>query len=374
MTPVASPWRPDHPLAITTDLVILAIPLIVYVFLFRPARAVRWTFGWRSALLASAIAVGASVAIEWGGNVLTGGSLHIEGGWFLQGLVVVSFGLLLPLGERRPSWAIPPVAILASLGPATMIVATLYRYTAFSWFRTALPLALMGFAAALAVALVARSRGHEREPRRRGRIRPVTVGYGLGVGALAVTLVMSALDPLPVALATPLPTYLGARDRVFDLRSRLTLDRARRSAEAFHEREGTFRGFDAETARALDPVLLWDDGVPAVDTTFGPEIVVRIVTAAHDRIDLVVVSSATTYCLQLGSDHSPTYGTAVVGPPRVRVRSALDACRAQSWTSDLLQPFPVEGFCDDAPEITLCRGVQRLFRGVLSSPTGEPTI
>jgi hypothetical protein len=211
MTPVASPWRPDHPLAITTDLVILAIPLIVYVFLFRPARAVRWTFGWRSALLASAIAIGASVAIEWGGNVLTGGSLHIDGGCFLPGLVVVSFGLLLPLGERRPFWAIPPVAILASLGPATMIVATLYRYTAFSWFRTALPLALMGFAAALAVALVARSRGHEREPRRRGRIRPVTVGYGLGVGALAVTLVMSAL-PAP-GRARDAPPDLPRRPR-----------------------------------------------------------------------------------------------------------------------------------------------------------------
>jgi hypothetical protein len=304
---------------------------------------------------------------------VTHAGVYLEGGWLFQGLLMVAFGLLLPLGPRRSLWAIPPVAVLASLGPATAFDGAIFDLTVFAWFRSALPLALIGFAAAGAVSLVARRRGPllVRRPAP-SRLRPVTVTYGLGGAALALSVVMAAFDPLPIEIATPLPTYLGARDRVFDLRARMTLDEGLDAALTFRDDRGTFDGFDARAAGILGPALLWDDGLPPEEATFGPELVVRVLDADRDRVRLLVVGQGTSYCLSASSAGDATYGIGTEGRVIARARDAVDACADEPWTDDLLRPFPVEELCEDAedPEIMICRAVQRLLRRTLASPTG----
>jgi hypothetical protein len=372
VTPIPGPWRPDQLVAIFVDLVVLALPIVVYQLLFRPARPARWTFGWRAALLACALAVGASLAAEWVAAIATRG-LYIDGGWFFQGLILLGFGLLLPVGRSRPLWALPVVAILASLGPTSLLIGMLYRYTALSWFRTSIPLTLIGLAGATSVWLVARQRGFRPDPAESPmpRFRPIAIAYAASVGALAVSLVMSLLDPLPVEIATSLPSYLGARERVEDLRSRMTLDRAADLAVAFHERNGTFRGFDAATAHDLDGGLLWEDGLPGPEADFGPERTVRIATTSDDRIDLVLVAQPTTYCLRIRPQVPVTYGIADGGAPAIRARTALRGCAGTIWTDELLRPFPVDDLCVQAADITICRAVQGYMRKILASPTGE---
>jgi hypothetical protein len=367
-----SVWRPDHPLAIVADLALLSVPVLVMIVLFRPAKVRRAGFSARAVLLACVIAAGASLIIEWGAQTVIGAALYLEGGWFIQGLVMVSFGLLMPVGRRRPLWAIAPVACLVSLGGATAIAGTLYDYTAFTFFRSAVPLALMGFAAAGASWFVARQRGlavglGPEQPR---RMRPISIVYGLGLGALAVTTVMFALDPLPFQISTPLPTYLGARTRVVDLRSRMTLDEALDVVTRYRSAHGSFQGFDAAAARQLGSPLLWDDDVPGQDATFGSELTVRVVGSTHERVELVLVRPETTYCVRTSAGADPTYGVARTGRPHQRALTALGTCGAQPWTSDLLRPFPIEGLCDDAPDIVLCRMAQKNLRDLMASPTG----
>ncbi len=368
----SSVWRPDHLPAIAADVVLLSVPVIVMIALFRPAKAAPAGFTGRAVLLACVIAAGASAIVEWGAHTVFGASLYLEGGWFIQGLVMVSFGLLLPVGRPRPLWTIAPVACLVSLGGATAIVGTLYDYTAFTYFRSAVPLALMGFAGAAATALVARQRGFrvESRPERSRGIRPVSAAYGLGLGALAVTTVMFALDPLPFQLATPLPTYLGARTRVVDLRSRMTLDEALDVVAAYRTAHGSYEGFDAESASDLGPSLLWDDGVPGEGATFGSELTVLVAGSTDDRVELVLVRPEATYCVRTSIGAHPTYGTAVTGRPRHRALTAIGTCGIQPWTSELLRPFPIDGFCDDAPDIVLCRMAQKNLRDIIASPTG----
>ncbi len=368
----SSVWRPDHPLAIGADLVLLALPVLAMIALFRPAKAPRAGFSGKAVLLACVIAAGASAIIEWGAHSVIGASLYLEGGWFIQGLVMVSFGLLLPVGRRRPLWTIAPVACLVSLGGATAIVGTLYDYTAFTYFRAAVPLALMGFAGAAASAFIARQRGFQVDPGSEGsrRLRPISIAYGLGLGALAVTTVMFAFDPLPFQISTPLPTYLGARDRVVDLRSRLTLDEALAVAVGYRDAHGSFEGFDAASARESAPHLLWADGLPARRSTFVPELTVRVVDSTDERVDLVLVQASTTYCVSTASGGEPTYGVARAGHPRPRALLAIETCGAQPWTDELFTPFPIDGFCDDAPDIVLCRMAQKQLRDIIASPTG----
>jgi hypothetical protein len=367
-----SMWRPDHPLAIGADLVLLAVPVIAMMALLRPARAPRANLSARATLLACVIASGVSAIVVGIADPMLGRDGYFDEAWLIPALVMVSFGLLLPVGRGRPLWTIAPVACLVSLGGPAAIAGTLYQYTAFTFFRAAVPLALIGFAGAAASAFVARQRGSSVAPHneRSRRIRPISVAYGIGLGALAVTTVMVALDPLPIQLATPLPTYLGARTRVVDLRSRMTLDEALDVVAAYRTVHGSSEGFDAATASDLGPSLLWDDGIPGEAATFDSDLTVRVVSSTDERIELVLVRPETTYCVRTSSGASPTFGTAATGHPRHRALTAIGTCGVQSWTSDLLRPFPIAGLCNDAPDIVLCRMAQKNLRDIIVSPTG----
>ena len=148
----------------------------------------------------------------------------------------------------------------------------------------------------------------------------------------------------------------------------MTLDEAQDVVRAYRTSHGSFEGFDAAAARRLDSPLLWDDGIPGEDAMFGTELTVRVVSSTARRIDLVLVRPETTYCVRTSAGADPTYGTAVTGRPRHRALTAIATCGARPWTPELLRPFPIEGFCDDAPDIRLCRGVQQVLRHIIASP------
>ena len=169
-----------------------------------------------------------------------------------------------------------------------------------------------------------------------------------------------------------LPTYLGARVRVDDLRTLMTLDRAAEAARAFRDRSGSFAGFGVEDGEAAASELLWTDELPAPDTSSEPELWVRIAASTERRVELVLAGPVTTYCVRIGDGGGSTFGTAVQGQESERVRSAVARCGDQVWTDDLLEPFPVDGLCDGVvePSITICRAVQEMLRERLASPTG----
>jgi hypothetical protein len=150
----------------------------------------------------------------------------------------------------------------------------------------------------------------------------------------------------------------------------LTLDEALGVAARYRTDHGSFEGFDAASARQLDSSLLWDDGVPGKEAMFDSALAVRIVTSTDERVEMVLVQAPTTYCVRDTPDVAPTYGVARSGRPRSRALLALETCGAQPWTSELLRPFPIDRFCDDSPEVVMCRAVQKLFRDVIASPTG----
>jgi hypothetical protein len=150
----------------------------------------------------------------------------------------------------------------------------------------------------------------------------------------------------------------------------MTLDEALDVVVAYRTVHGSFRGFDAASAREVGTSLLWDDGVPDEGATFDSDLTVRVVSSTNERIELVVVRPETTYCVRASAGADPTFGTAVAGRPRHRALTAIATCGSQAWTPALLEPFPIDGFCDDAPDVRLCRGVQQVLRGIIASPTG----
>jgi hypothetical protein len=196
------------------------------------------------------------------------------------------------------------------------------------------------------------------------------VGFGLASATVAVGTLMAALDPLPYVISTPLPTYLGARDRVVDLRSRLTLDQAFGVASRYRAANGSFEGFDAGVARRAAPELLWDDGLPSFDATFVPELTVHVLPAGRDRLRLLLIGPVTTYCLGAAPGAAPTFGSAGAGSPYERAVAAVATCGGARWGEELFRPFPIETLCEGTPDVILCRIVQQRLRAVLASPTG----
>lgn len=150
----------------------------------------------------------------------------------------------------------------------------------------------------------------------------------------------------------------------------MTLDDALEVADEYRGTHGSLEGFDAAAAGAEGPQLLWDDGAPPENLTFGPDLVVRILAARDARLDLLLVGPNASYCLRRGPDDILTYGVGSEGRPSVRAKAAMAGCGDAPWTDDLLRPFPVDSLCDDAPDIRLCRAVQHVMREILASPTG----
>jgi hypothetical protein len=197
------------------------------------------------------------------------------------------------------------------------------------------------------------------------RVRPTAVLNAVAAGLLLVSLVAFRTDPLPIQLGMPLPTYLGVRTSVEDLRTRQILQRALAAMETYRSLHGSYQGFDPATGADADPALAWSSGVPAAtEGNHVPYLTMGIVTASRSTARVAAVSqSGNAYCIQ----HSPggvTYGEGSGDQGRSlsdALQLAVAACGSLPWTSAAVRPFPVDTLCegrDPDGGYLLCRMVQ----------------
>jgi hypothetical protein len=177
-----------------------------------------------------------------------------------------------------------------------------------------------------------------------------------------------------VQIGTPLPTYLGIRDRAQDARAKLNLLDALEAATAFRASNPEPATFDAATGRVLEPSLRWTDSARAPRS-----LTVIVLRASSDLVRLATLSaSGAAICTQAtrAAGWAPTYGVGEQHGTDGAARSLADAvngCDHEPFTSATVPSLPVDTMCDgiDRDGIIICRAVQHLVREILASPTGR---
>jgi hypothetical protein len=283
---------------------------------------------------------------------------------------------MLGTDRRWWPWSIAPVAVLLSFGPSMAVVSIPGDLTAFTWFGGVIPLGMYGVLASMWRPLADKLAGwHRRGPvpavdtapnprRTPTRLRSVVVLNALGVALLSICAIAKAADPLPIQLATPLATYLGARYLAQDVRAQMNLDLATDAIHDYRAEHGSYAGFDAAAGELGVPQLEWSD------RQVGEELTVTVATASHDFAQLVVRSgSGEVYCLQ-------AYGPAAVltlGSAHRSVPQARASCEVSAWSPDVIPAFDVAVFCEgvDPGGLPICRSVQDLFRTTIAAPTAN---
>jgi hypothetical protein len=286
-------------------------------------------------------------------------------------MVMLVFGAMLGTDRRWWPWALVPVAVVLSLGPAMLVMSIPTTLTAFTWFAGVVPLVAAGFVGSLWRPIAERFAGRhtaERAPRATStaRVRPAAVLNAFAVALLAISLLAARTDPLPIQISTPLPTYLGARSTAFDVRTKMNLGVAIEAMQTYRAEHDTFNGFDAQAGEHAVPELDWHDG--ASEDQLG----VGIVAADRNRAQVLASSpSGNVFCLRSvtgPAGASVTYGSAGYH----EVDRAMRRCGSTAWTPAAVRMFDVDAMCSGADDqvIIICRAVQRVIRTALSSPTG----
>ena len=367
----SSYWQGHGALAIAADLVLVTVPAVAVMTVLRPKPRLRPTDLPRHAAWAATFVVAGVILmfrLLWfrlPGEMFISTTLAFS--WVSVGIMAL-FGALLGTHRRWWPWALAPVAILLSLGPAMALMGIPSRFTALTWFRGAVPLAGVGLVASLwrPIANVFAGRGR-RELRPAAvsltidvpSVRPAVVWNALAAGLLVVTLIAVRADPLPVQISMTLPTYLGQRELAHDVRAKQNLDAALDAMESYRATNETYAGFDAAVGEAASPELSWQDG------RTGEHLVVGVTLATESHAQVVALSgSGTAFCLQeIGGDR--TLGAAERGG----LAAARAECGSTSWTAGELRMFDVEAMCDgmDDQVVTMCRAVQRLVYETLAT-------
>jgi len=185
-------------------------------------------------------------------------------------------------------------------------------------------------------------------------------------------------DPLPFQIGTVLPTFLGERTAVNDIRARMNLRLAMTAMDDYRGRAGTYRGFDAKVGTEAEPTLAWFDGIPAGDASTDDAILRVSIVAVSDHSAQVATLSASgdAFCLQRtsgglalgkGVDDTQQYGPPIIGT----LRQAVRACGSTPWTAAAVRPFPIATMCDGmAPysSYLICRMVQTLSVDIMREP------
>jgi hypothetical protein len=310
-----------------------------------------------------------------------GGSLSSIGMVVPAAIAIAVFGSMLGTGRRWWPWILVPVAVLMSAGPSSAIIMGPERLQDWSRFGAVLPLFAIGLLGSmwrpLAERIGRRIRPQEMQDEMSatsaarivaepGHLRPTVVLNAVGAGILLVSLVIFRADPLPDQIGASLPTYIGARSSVADLRTRQLLRQALTGMDEYRREHGTYRGFDLAAAASIDPELTWQEGLP--HSAAGPnipELTMGIVGASSTRAQIVAVSlSGTSICIQRDGN-GITYGSS----PRIAWNTALPsgvshavaACGSRPWTDAALRPFPIGTMCvglDRDSGYLICRMVQ----------------
>src|SRR5205085_7523384 len=181
-------------------------------------------------------------------NLVPTGSNWLAGTqeWLTPTGIMFVFGALLGTNRRWWPWIFAPAGILISLGLSEAILATISHYTAWTAIGASLPYALVGLIAStwrpLARSIERRRLPHGARTGSAQRVRPAAVVNAIAAGALGVTLLMHVFDPLGIEIGTTLPTFLGARIAVTDLRARMDLHEALAAMERYRNENGSYSG------------------------------------------------------------------------------------------------------------------------------------
>ena len=391
----AGTWRDDGwTVHVVTALLLLAPVIAVMLLVRRRDRATRRSVpllacaaAWLA--LAAPIAGIAKVAHDMSlrHDEVLGGTLGPTGLVASTAVVIGLFGALLGPDRRWWPWSLVPVAFLLSAGPSLLLMQQgPNRWTDWSRFGAVVPLFAVGLVASawrpLAERIGARirpddattqgvaERPAEWTPRAvvdPTRVRPTVVLNALGAGLLIVSLVLFRADPLPAQIGVALPTFVGARASISDLRTRQLLRQALTDMDTFRSEEGSYRGFDDVVAGEIDPVLTWRTGAADPVPDGSHVLTMGIATATSTTARIVAVSpSGNAFCIQRDAS-GVSYGSGS-GPGRSNgatsersIDRALAACGSTPWSSAALRPFPIASMCDGLdPEsgYLICRMVQ----------------
>jgi hypothetical protein len=392
-------WELHRGITIAIDTALIALPLVAFALVrarHRPGSSDAQLVPMPSArgrLIAGvACAVAIWAAINLAGKTLLGMDATLlpqpEDLW-LPIAVIASFGALLGPDRRWWPWVLAPVAFLLSGALTDTILGTIWKWDSFwRWGPTITlfgagliasgwrPLALRidrarGVGTKVAT-LDAETAAPEAGSTR--RVRPAAVANALAAGLLITCLIAARFDPLPFEISIALPTYLGARDAVADLRARHRLDDAFAATEAFAAAHGGIAGFDAAAGARTDASLRWVDGLPGGAADERPSLRTVSVLAAPEGVRLVALSySGHGVCVQTQLNGGATYGLSAVRGAWTRVMAdAVTHCSDRAFDGAALRAFPIASLCDDVGDgsILICRGVQRLLRDKQAGVTG----
>jgi hypothetical protein len=365
-------WQTHGVQSIAADLVLVCVPTLAVAFLIRPARRPRpEPLPRHAAWLATFAVASGLVAVRIGFSHLPS-DLFVQSfaDTWISAMVMLVFGAMLGTDRRWWPWALVPVAVVLSLGPAMLVMSIPTDLTAFSWFGGVLPLVCAGFVGSLWRPIAERFAGQhtaQRAPRAisAATVRPTVVLNSVAIALLALSLLAVRTDPLPIQISTSLPTYLGARELAQDVRAKMNLGIAIDAMQSYRAEHGTFVGFNAAAGERAASELDWLDGAS------GDQLVVGIVAADAGKARLVTSSdSGRAFCMQVISGAgraSVTYGSA----GHDDVDRAIGRCGSTAWTPAAVRMFDVDAMCSGADDqvIIMCRSVQRLVRTTLASPS-----
>ncbi|MGZ6544473.1 MAG: hypothetical protein ACXVEI_04090 [Actinomycetota bacterium] len=372
-----------------TTLALMSAPVVAVAVSVRGPRAVRAQPSLVAGVVSGLAVAGAVVAMAYVaramlahhfGSLVSGFSI----GSVVPGTIAMAiFGSLLGPDRRWWPWSLVPTAILLSMAPSVALLVGRERLVDWSQFGVVLPLFLIGLVSSIwrpAALRLTRVIGGDREERSieapvidmapipQRQVRPAVVRNAIAVGLLAVSLVIFRGDPLPSQMSSSIPTYLGARTVVEDLRTKLDLRRAMRVMDAYRATHGTYRGFDVSKAAAADPSIHWIHGSPTQGGTGSSTTEVAIVAATNTEARLAAVSESTNgYCLQRSGDEL-SYGRASrfggSDPAQDVIGQAIAACGSTPWSAAAVRRFPVATMCDGlelSSGYLLCRASQALM-------------
>jgi hypothetical protein len=379
-----------------TTLALMSAPVVVVAVSVRDRRTVRAQPSLVAAAVSGVAVAGAVVGLAYlaramlahhFGSIVSGFSI----GSVVPGAIAMAiFGSLLGPDRRWWPWSLVPTALLLSMAPSVALLVGRERLVDWSQFGIVLPLFLIGLVSSMWRPSALRLTpviGGDREgsptepaaidmdPIPQRRVRPAVIRNAIAVGLLAVSLVIFRGDPLPSQLSASIPTYLGARTVVEDLRTKLDLRRAMRVMDAYRAIHGTYRGFDASKGAAADPSIHWIHGSPKQGGTGCPIPEVAIVSATNTEARLAAVSESTNgFCLQrsggdLSYGRASRFGGATPDPDVIA--QAIVGCGSTPWSAAAVRPFPVATMCDGlelSGGYLLCRASQALMTTAMERP------
>lgn len=205
-------------------------------------------------------------------------------------------------------------------------------------------------------------------PAPRRRLRPVVVLNAVAIGLVAVSLIAGLNDPASIRVATPLATYIGARDLANDVRAKMNLALAVGTLDQYKSKHETYRGFDAKTAEDVQPALTWQDGLS--DPTATAILVVDVLPTGARLATLS--ASGRAYCIEKlagGQVQFGSSGSAGSDPnPQGNVESAMAHCGSMPWTSSSPGRAPTLECLPEYGDYIICRMVEVLIHNIMQDP------